>query len=173
MAIRAAMHQMGGTLLEKLLNANGGGYQGAHIDCGHGHQAEFVEYRGKEILTVLSAVELARAYYHCATCHSGKVPKDEELDIVGTSLSPGVRRMIGHVGGKESFDQAHGDLEVLAGIAVPTKQVERVAEELGRQIEAIAKQERALVLSGKVIPLHQPVDRLLQGNDHTSDGNTR
>lgn len=31
MAIRAAMHQMGGVLLEKLLNSDGGGYQGAHL----------------------------------------------------------------------------------------------------------------------------------------------
>jgi hypothetical protein len=30
MAIRAAMHQMGGVLLEKLLNSDGGGYRGAH-----------------------------------------------------------------------------------------------------------------------------------------------
>src|SRR5438105_15892686 len=41
MAIRTAMHQMGGVLLEKLLNSDGGGYRGAHLDCSQGHAAEF------------------------------------------------------------------------------------------------------------------------------------
>src|SRR5437867_10930372 len=57
MAIRTAMHQMGGVLLEKLLNSDGGGYRGAHLDCSQGHAAEFVGYRDKEILTVVSSVE--------------------------------------------------------------------------------------------------------------------
>ena len=167
MAIRAAMHPMGGTLLEKLLNADGGGHHGAHIDCGHGHQAEFVEYRGKAMVTVLSEVEVWRAYYYCATCHSGKIPKDEELDIVGTSLSPAVRRMMGHVGAKEPFDQGRGDLELMAGITVQTKRVERVSEELGRHIEAIAKQEREAILCGKVTPFHKPVSKLYIAMDGT------
>jgi hypothetical protein len=64
MAIRAAMHQLGGVLLEKLLNSDGGGYRGAHLDCSQGHPAEFVGYRGKQILTVLSSVDVQRAYYH-------------------------------------------------------------------------------------------------------------
>src|SRR5437870_773328 len=55
MAIRTAMHQMGGVLLEKLLNSDGGGYRGAHLDCSQGHAAEFVGYRDKEILTVVSS----------------------------------------------------------------------------------------------------------------------
>ena len=33
MAIRAWSHQMGGSLLKKLLNADGGGYRGAGIEC--------------------------------------------------------------------------------------------------------------------------------------------
>ena len=89
MAIRAAMHQLGGVLLEKLLNSDGGGYRGAHLDCSQGHPAEFVGYRGKQILTVLSSVDVQRAYYHCAHCESGWVPKDQELDVVGSSFSPG------------------------------------------------------------------------------------
>src|SRR2546429_4570307 len=81
-------------LLEKLLNSDGGGYRGAHLDCSQGHAAEFVGYRDKEILTVVSSVEARRAYYHCQECQSGFAPKDKELDVVGSSFSPGVRRMM-------------------------------------------------------------------------------
>ena len=141
---------MGGHVLEKLLNADGGGYQGNQIDCGGGHQAEFVAYRSKDLVTVLSAVKVERAYYHCAACGQGRIPKDEDLDIVESSFSPGVRRMMGRVGGKEPFDEGRQDLEELAGVVVKTKAVERVSETIGLQIEQANHKERQAALSGKL-----------------------
>jgi hypothetical protein len=135
LGLRSSMHQIGGVLLEKLLNSDGGGYRGTTIPCGQGHGAEFVEYRGKEVLMVLSRVTVQRAYYYCPVCAGGVIPKDQELDIVGTCFSPGVRRLMGHVGGKDSFAEGRKDLEELAGIMVKTKSVERVSEVLGGQIE--------------------------------------
>ena len=153
MAIRASSHQMGGSLLEKLLNADGGGYRGVAMECGKGHRAEFIEYRDKQLLTALSPVEVKRAYYHCEECQDGVIPKDRDLDIVDTSFSPGVRRMMGQVGGKEPFEEGRRDLEDLAGVLVKTKAVERVSEAIGKQIETTFEGERELALSGKVVPL--------------------
>ena len=167
MAIRAAMHQMGGVLLEKLLNSDGGGYRGAHLDCSQGHPAEFVGYRGKQILTVLSSVDVQRAYYHCPRCQSGWVPKDQELDVVGSSFSPGVRRMMGRVGAKQPFAQGRADLEELAGVVVKTKQVERVSAQLGVQFEALCQHEREAILSDKVVPLLPAVPILYIAMDGT------
>ena len=81
MAIRSSVHRLGGSLLEKLLNADGGGYRGRSIECGHGHRAEFVDHRSKQLVTVLSRVEVGRAYYYCETCREGCAPKDADLDI--------------------------------------------------------------------------------------------
>lgn len=148
------MHCVGGRLLEKLINSDEGGYGGAGIDCGKGHRAQFVGYRNKSVPTVLSWLEVRRAYYYCGPCGSGVIPKDEALDIVGTSFSPGVRRMMGRVGGKEPFEEGRRDLEEWAGVVVKTKQVQRVAQALGEQVEARARQERKALLSGKVVPLH-------------------
>ena len=153
MAIRASSHQMGGSLLEKLLNWDGGGYRGAHTQCSQGHRAEFIEYRDKQLLTALSPIEVKRAYYHCEECKDGLIPKDQELDIVDTSFSPGVRRMMGQVGGKEPFEEGRRDLENLAGVLVKTKAVERVSQAIGQQIERVFEGERELALSGKVVPL--------------------
>lgn len=152
-ALRTSLHQVGGVLLERLLNADGGSYQGPRMACGQGHEAEFVDYRSKTVLTVLAAVQVQRAYYHCAECAAGVIPKDRELDIVATSFSPGVRRLMGRVGGKEAFEEGRQDLEELAGIRVQTKQVERVAEALGRQIEVGAAREREAALAGKLVTL--------------------
>jgi hypothetical protein len=167
MAIRAAMHQMGGVLLEKLLNSDGGGYRGAHLDCGQGHPAAFVGYRSKQILTVLSSVEVQRAYYHCPNCESGWMPKDQELDVVGSSFSPGVRRMMGRVGAKQPFAQGRRDLEELAGVVVQTKQVERISAQLGVQVEAFCQREREALLSDKVAPLLPTVSILYIAIDGT------
>jgi hypothetical protein len=123
------------------------------MECGKGHRAKFIEYRDKQLLTALSPVAVKRAYYHCEQCQEGVIPKDRELDIVDTSFSPGVRRMMGRVGGKEPFEEGRRDLEALAGVLVKSKAVERVAKAIGKQIETAFEAERELALSGKVVPL--------------------
>src|SRR5947207_13479899 len=59
--------------------------------------------------------------------------------------------MMGQVGGKEAFDNGRKDLEVLAGLQVKTKAVERVSEALGEQIEQQNQQGQKQILSGKVV----------------------
>jgi Uncharacterised protein family (UPF0236) len=153
MAIRASMHAVGGVVLEKLLNGDGGGYEGARVACGEGHEASLIDYRSKEVTTVLAAVSVKRAYYHCAACAAGAIPKDQELDVEGTSFSPGVRRLLGRVGGKESFNEGRRDLEELAGIRVKTKEVERIAEGIGAQLEVLGQREREQAGVEKVVAL--------------------
>ena len=109
---------------------------------------------------------IQRAYYHCAPCADGVIPKDQDLDIAATTFSPGVRRLLGRVGGKEAFDAGRQDLAALAGIAVTTKAVERVAEALGAQVEAVACTEREAALAGKLVPL-QPAPKLYIALDAT------
>ena len=43
--------------------------------------------------------------------------------------------MMGQVGGKEPFEDGRKDLELLAGVQVTTKAVERVSETIGQQME--------------------------------------
>lgn len=165
MAIRTSMHRVGGVFLEKLLDRDSG-HRGQKIPCGKGHQARFVDYRGKEMETVLSAIHVNRAYYYCAICKRGMAPKDSDLDIVGTSFSPGLRRLMARVGGKEAFDEGRRDLEELAGIFVTTKAVERISECVGEDIEAVAQRERNAALSGKIVPI-KPVQWMYVEMDGT------
>ena len=156
LAVRASMHRLGGRLLEQLLGADGGGYQGARIDCGQGHEAQFKGYRHKQLSTVLGAVRVRRAYYHCADCGGGVVPKDGDLDLASTSFSPGVRRMMGRVGAKEPFQEGQRDLEELAGVAVSTKAVERVSEGIGDDVQSVSEREREQAFSEKIVPFASP-----------------
>jgi len=152
MLLRREMQRVGGMVLEELLNSDKG-YRGVRTPCEKGHQAEFVEYRSKEIVTVLSPVTLDRAYYYCKQCGGGVVPRDQELDVQDTGFSPGVRRMIGHVGGNEAFEAGRRDLEILAGVSVSAKAVERVSEGIGRQLEVANRVERECFVSGKIVSL--------------------
>lgn len=139
MAIRRSMHQVGAFLLEKVLNAEPVERSTTPVLCDQSHGAVLEGYRDKELLTVLGSVHVRRAYFHCPTCSQGVLPKDQALNIAGTSFSPGVRRMMGRVGSQEPFQLGQRDLEELAGLPVTAKQVERVAEALGREVEKWGK----------------------------------
>lgn len=151
--VRGALQRVGGALLEQLLNADHGGHCGQGIACAGGHQAEFIDYRSKHVQTILGTVQVRRAYYHCAQCPEeggrGVIPKDQELDVVGTSFSPGMRRLMARVGAQEPFDAARRDLAELAGVVVQTKAVERISEAVGAATEAADQAERAGILAGK------------------------
>lgn len=158
--VRTAMHKVGSVLLEHLLNADHGGHSGQRIACGHGHQAEFIDYRSKQVQTILGNVELRRAYYYCGQCSEtngrGVIPKDQELDVVDTSFSPGLRRLMARVGAQEAFDLARQDLAELAGVRVPTKAVERISEAVGVAAEAANATDRAALLAGTAQPSPAP-----------------
>ena len=82
----------------------------------------------KTFESVLGALTLPRAYYHCARCATGVCPRDRALGLEGSSLSPGVLRMVGRVGAMVSFEEGHELLRELGAVDVPTKHVERAAE---------------------------------------------
>ena len=166
MSIRSGMHRVGGKLLEALINADGGGHRGAAIPCQKGHTAAFVDYREKNVLTVLGEVTVKRAYYHDKECHSGLCPKDDSLDIVGTGYSPGVRRLIARVGAMRPFGLGHKDLDELAGIRITSKEVERQSHIVGDQVELFHRVQAEATLSDKVIPI-KAVPRLYVSMDGT------
>ena len=58
------MHGIGCSILEMLVNADGGDYRCRTIPCGSNHQYEFIEFRYKKLLTVLGPVTVKRAYYY-------------------------------------------------------------------------------------------------------------
>lgn len=151
--IRTAMHEVGGMVLEKLLNADGGDYRGRTLPCEQGHVFAFKEYRNKEILTVLGSVRIQRAYYYDEECGRGYCPKDKALDVEETSWSPGVRRIMGKVGAYRPFGLGQEDIKEMAGIDVDTKAIERTCHQLGQEVDVFYRGEAEGLMTGKVIPI--------------------
>lgn len=168
LAIRTAMTRLGASLLGRLL-ATDAGHRGPRIDCGDGHLAEFLGYRTKTIQTVLGSVELRRAYYHCASCRCGIVPRDDELGVAGASLSPGLRKMTARAAAAVPFAKAADLLAELAGIALNSKRIERSAENDGGAAAARIEAEATGIARGQVSvlpPTHVP-DKLYLAIDGT------
>ncbi len=145
-ATRAAAHHLGATIVENVLNAPAEFEHEAPCPCGH--KARFHQMRPKQLLTILGPITIQRPYYVCPSCRSGQSPRDGELDIQGTEYSPGVRRMMAVLGGEMSFRKGRAQLELLAGLKVTTKAVERQAEAIGADLaqKEQAKVERVLQL---------------------------
>ena len=134
MLVRGSMHRAGAEILGRLLSACAP--EASEAPCTCGQAARQHDTRPKQLLTALGPVEFERAYYRCPHCHRGQSPRDRELDVEDTHYSPGVRRMLAVVGSESSFEQGREQMELLAGIEVTTKAVERQAEAIGGAIEA-------------------------------------
>lgn len=134
MLVRRTMHSAGAGALAKVLNAPG--QQRHAVPCACGGEARYHDIRSRQLLTVLGPISLQRAWYVCPHCGKGFSPRDAELDIAGTQFSPGVRRMMAVVGSESSFEHGREELELLAGLEVTAKAVERQAEAIGTDIEA-------------------------------------
>jgi len=147
------MHSVGGKLLERLVNSDGGDYRGRTLQSEGGEVFEFKEYRHKEVLTVLGPVFVKRAYYYGKQGGQGYCPKDVALDIVETSFSPGVRRIMAKAGAYRPFGLGHEDIREMAGIDVAVKAIERISHQLGEDVERFYRREGSQFLSGESVPV--------------------
>ena len=109
---------------------------------------------------MLGQARILRPYYLCSHFHQGQFPADVELDIENTELSPGVRRMLALVGQDAPFDHGRQQMELLAGLQVTAKAVERTAEAIGEDSAQIQKLQiqRALqldlpIMIGEPVPI--------------------
>ena len=150
--MRAALHQAGAAALNELLQFEAPAAHQRQLPCSCGHRAQYQEIRSKPILTIVGPVRLSRPYYLCSRCHVGQFPVDVELDIENTEFSPGVRRMQALVGQQAPFDHGREQLQLLAGLQVTTKSVERIAEAIGTDIAQRERRE-----SEKALQLDLPV----------------
>ena len=125
MMMRPAMHRVGAAGITALLQFPVPPAEQRTAPCSCGHTAHYQELRSKPVLTAVGRGEVSRPYYLCSHCHNGQFPADVELDIKNTEYSPGVRRMLAVVGQEAPFDHGRQQMELLAGLEVTSKAVER------------------------------------------------
>lgn len=132
----------GAKVLASLLAEHGSGRREEEVLCRCGQRMESQGVRGKELMTILGPVAYDRSMFRCPECGTTRYPGDEALDVVGTSRSPGLRRMMARVGSQSTFKDGRDDLRIYAGLDVSAKDVERVAERIGEEIQTWSRRER-------------------------------
>lgn len=98
---------------------------------------ENIGLRKKQIISLLGKGTLERVYLGCTNkkCNGHRLPKDELLDIKKTSFTPGMRRLIAKMGHECAFQKGSEDIYEFTGITVSAKDIERVSESIGKEIE--------------------------------------
>jgi hypothetical protein len=139
-------------MLGEVLSADRG-HRGPRVPCGQGHEAAFAGYRDKAFDTVLGPVTVTRAWYHCAECGHGLAPRDTELGVAATSMSPGLTAMNDMAAAAGPFAGAARLLEELAGIRLTAKRVERAAEASGAAAAAAGRERARLTAARRLVPL--------------------
>ena len=135
-ALRHQVLEITAQVMAQRFNADDSDHSGSTTACACGQTARYAGRRPKTFTSALGPLTLERAYYHCDTCRAGVCPRDRALGLHATSLSPGVLRMVGLAASDFSFAAASDLLWELAAVRVETKQVERAAEALGREVAA-------------------------------------
>jgi len=145
-ALRVAVLAAGARALAGLLEDIGCGHRLEQVFCACGQTMESQGLKSKPFLSIMGWVSYRRSMFRCPSCKATRYPGDEALDIVGTSRSPGLRRMIARAGSRSTFKDARDDLKVYAGVEVSAKDAERVAEAVGEDMERWAARERETLI---------------------------
>ncbi len=137
----------GARLLEKLLAPFGCGRPAIPVCGTKGQRLHSIGQRDKILQTLLGPIRWRRSIF--ADPHTGETacPADCALGVVGTGFSPGLRRPMARAGSRTAFAEAAEDLAVYAHVQVDPKDIQRIAEGVGQQIEHWMSQQSAAALA--------------------------
>ena len=93
-ALRIAVLSAGGKVLGRLLKGISCGRRELSVICKCGERMQSKGVEEKVLVTIMGPIPYRRSRYECPACKDSRYPGDEELDVVGTRRSPGVRRML-------------------------------------------------------------------------------
>jgi hypothetical protein len=106
------------------------------MSCPHCQEsARFVEYRSKNVVSLVGEMRLSRPYYHCKHCGQGHLPWDELLRLSPQRLTPGAEEVSTLAGIQESFGKAaERTLLKMTGLRLSESTVERTTEAAGERL---------------------------------------
>ncbi len=150
--LRRAVLLAGAGLLEEMLEGVCSGRRSEPLLCPCGQRMQSEGLRKKHIKTVLGDVNFNRSMFVCPSCGKTRFPGDELLDVQATGFSPGVRRLMARAGQRDTFKEGRNDLKELAEVRVTAKDIERIAEGTGQEVEQWQSKHLSAILEGETMP---------------------
>jgi hypothetical protein len=118
--------------------------------------ARFRGWEARCVLTRHGERRLNRRYYYCGACQQGFAPLDLALGLDRSSLTAQVRLQLAHLAAWQPFAEAVVTLQLLTGLPVSAKTVERAAVAVGQLLGEGQRQAAAQHRLGR---LPQPTAR--------------
>jgi hypothetical protein len=120
-----------------------------------GHEQYLVEYRKKEILTMMGKVEFKRASYQCQRgeqekeenqklCGQGRSPGDQVWGRDQRRTTPGVQEYISYLCARLTFEEAAETFSRFLPLHMTARQAQNLMEPVGK---ALAEQEEKVLKS--------------------------
>lgn len=144
--------EVGRKLLQCRINKGNEKAPGTRVgECGH--EQYLVDYRKKQILTIMGKVEFKRAYYRCrpgkeekcenqTQCGQGRSPADQVWGIDQRRTTPGVQEYISYLCARLTFEEAAETFSRLLPLSISARQAQSLMEPVGK---ALAEQEEKLL----------------------------
>ncbi len=120
-----------------------------------GHEQHLVDYRTKQILTMMGKVEFKRAYYQCQREKEqkgeqgdqkqgcpGRVPADQLWGIDQRRTTPGVQEAIGYLCARLTFEEAAETFSRFLPLHMTARQAQNLMEPVGK---ALAEKEEKVL----------------------------
>ena len=120
-----------------------------------GHEQHVVDYRVKQILTLMGKVEFKRAYYQCQREKEqqdeeeeqkqhcpGRAPADQVWGIEQRRTTPGVQEAVGYLCARLTFEEAAETFSRFLPLKMTAKQAQNLMEPVGK---ALADEEEKVL----------------------------
>lgn len=89
--------------------------------------------RSKKVETLFGPIQIRRDYFYSPANRQGRIPLDEALALVDGS-SPGLIRLASRAAARSGYEAASQDLEVLAGVKIDGRQIQRIVQQSGPRV---------------------------------------
>ncbi|MFN2202024.1 MAG: ISKra4 family transposase [Caldilineaceae bacterium] len=129
--IGTLLKSMGAGLLQRVVDRGRNGYRGSIIPCSCGGSMRFVGHRPRSVHTLWGWITIHRAYYHCAVCHRGQAPYDQDSGLGAGQLSPALAKACCTLAVDDSFAQSAEKIEQLFGETMADTTVEALVHQVG------------------------------------------
>lgn len=155
----------------EMLDLCGTGYRGKAIPCSCGGTARFKTVSVRSVVTLHGEEPVARAYYYCSVCRSGRYPIDDVLRLGTGQCSTHVRALACRFASYLPFALAARELELVCGVKLSPSSVQRIAKQTGKElarewegrVQCTATQRQQQVEKLKQVPsqLHVSMDGVM------------
>jgi len=125
--------------------------------CPHcGASARYRGLQARSVMTRHGERQLLRRYYYCGACREGFAPLDRALGLDRSALTAKLRLHLAHLAAWQPFAEAVATLQLLTGVHISDKSLERAAVSVGEALCQALREGATLHQLGR---LPQPTAR--------------